>query len=77
MVESAYSSFSPWQNVDRVFSDCGLQIGNTFKTTNRHFTETYMQLGDPLWSCKALKDDQVGYWMGNGRIDRTVEAPIN
>ena len=31
----------------------------------------------PTGSWSALKDDQVGYWMGNGRIDRTVEAPIN
>ena len=55
----------------------GLQIGNTCKMTNRHFTEIYMQLGDPLQPCKALEDDQVGYWTGNGHIDRTVEAPIN
>ena len=42
---------------------------------NRQFIEIYMQFGDPLQSCKALRDDQVGYWTGNGRIDRTVEAP--
>ena len=42
---------------------------------NRQFVEIYMQFGDPLQSCQGLRDHQVGYWTGNGRIDRTVEAP--
>ena len=39
--------------------------GNTYKMY-------YKQNGDPLQSCQALRDDQVGY--SNRSIDRTVEA---
>ena len=42
MVESTYSSFSPWQNIDQVAQIVRLPIGNTYKMANRKFIGIYM-----------------------------------